>query len=96
MIRDLEVFPIRCATHGELEMLQIRGHIDELADYKINGRQIRNVLTTTRQLVLSKRQTLDWSYVEQALKPAGDSQRYLEKVQKHTDEQWVMDNGIRC
>jgi len=84
------------ADEEDANIRELESHIDELADQEMNGRQIRNVLTTARQLALFKRQTLDWGHVEQALKPAGDSQRYLEKVQKHTDEQWVMDNGIRC
>jgi hypothetical protein len=83
------------ADEEDANIRELESHIDELADQEMNGRQIRNVLTTARQLALFKRQTLDWGHVEQALKPAGDFQRYLEKVQKHTDEQWAMDNGIR-
>ncbi len=62
----------------------LESRIDELADEEMNGRQIRNVLTTARQLALFKRQTLDWEHVEQAIKPAGHFKRYSQKVQRHT------------
>ncbi|MCJ1360825.1 MAG: hypothetical protein MMC33_010834 [Icmadophila ericetorum] len=47
-------------------------HMDELADEEINGRQIRNVLTTARQLAMYKEERLTWEILEQALQSSRD------------------------
>jgi hypothetical protein len=39
-------------------------HTQELADQDMNGREIRNALTTARQLALSQKGTLAWEHVE--------------------------------
>jgi hypothetical protein len=70
-------------------------HIDELSDYEMNGRQIRNALTTARHLAMYKKETLDWEHMEQSIKTAQDFNRYLRTVQGHTDEQWAREEKLR-
>ena len=53
-------------------------HMDELADHEINGRQIRNVVMTARQLALFRKGALDWGHIEQAIKPVNDFKQYLQ------------------
>lgn len=74
---------------------EIKHHIDRLADMEMNGRQIRNALTTARQLAIYKTERLDWQHIEQAIKVLTDFNRYLQRVQGHTDEQWARDEGLR-
>jgi AAA+ superfamily predicted ATPase len=74
---------------------KIKHHIDGLADMEMNGRQIRNALTTARQLAIYKTERLDWQHIEQAIKVSTDFNRYLQRVQGHMDEQWARDEGLR-
>jgi len=79
------------ADIGELEE-----HLDELSEEVLNGRQIRNAMTTARQLALHKKQRMDWTHLEQALSTAKEFDRYLSKVQGgHSDKQWARDNRWR-
>jgi len=75
---------------GELE-----DHVDELAQEEINGRQIRNTMTTARQLAIHRKERLDWSHLEEALTTSKEFNRYLKKVQGHTDKQWARENRLR-
>ncbi|KAH7011098.1 hypothetical protein EDB80DRAFT_711244 [Ilyonectria destructans] len=74
---------------------ELTDHIDELADPPMNGRQIRNILTTARQLAVYRRQTLSWSHVDQAMTTAKEFNRYLQNVHGHNDDQWARDEKIR-
>jgi hypothetical protein len=61
----------------------------------MNGRQIRNVFTTARQLAIFKGETLVWEHMEQALKSGCDFSNYLLKLHGHTDDQWARDERLR-
>lgn len=79
------------ANIGELE-----DHLEELAQEEMNGRQIRNAMTTARQLALHRKERLDWTHLEEALLTAREFDRYLKKVQGgHSDKQWARDNRWR-
>ena len=74
---------------------ELRDRMDELADLDMNGRQIRNSLTTARQLAIYKKEPLAWNHLEQAIKIAADFNHYLKRVHGHTDEQWAREEKIR-
>lgn len=78
------------ANIGELE-----DHLDELAQEEMNGRQIRNAMTTARQLALHQKERLDWTHLEQALSTAKEFDRYLKVQGGHSDKQWARDNRWR-
>ncbi|KAK7999075.1 P-loop containing nucleoside triphosphate hydrolase protein [Apiospora marii] len=73
----------------------IAAHMDELAGYEMNGRQIRNSLATARQLALFEKETLDWDRIKDAIEVASDFNTYIKEVHGHTDEQWSRDNKFR-
>ena len=74
---------------------ELRHHLDELADHDMNGRQIRNVLTTARQLAIYRKERLDWEHLEQAMQVSTDFNTYLKKVQGHSDDQWAREEKLR-
>ena len=74
---------------------EIRYKIDQLAKFDMNGRQIRNTLTTARQLAIYQALRLDWSHIEQALSVSTDFNEYIQKMQGHTDDQRARDQQIR-
>ncbi|KAK6860766.1 P-loop containing nucleoside triphosphate hydrolase protein [Apiospora arundinis] len=84
--------------NGEKEAVDfddITAHMDELSQFEMNGRQIRNSLATARQLALFEHETLDWERIKDAIEVASDFNNYIKEVHGHTDEQWVRDNKYR-
>ena len=79
----------------DVDIDEIKLHIDELADQEMNGRETRNALMTARQLALYKNETLTWDHVEHTIKIAGDFKKYLKNVHGHTDEQWAREEKRR-
>jgi AAA+ superfamily predicted ATPase len=74
---------------------ELESHLDELASSEMNGRQIRNAITTARQLAQFQQQSLEYEHLEQVIKTAGDFNRYIEKVHGHKDDNWARDGGLR-
>ena len=74
---------------------EIRFHLDQLAGHELNGRQIRNVLTTARQLAMYRTERLDWQHLDQALAVSSSFSDYLLSMQSHTDDQRARDIGLR-
>jgi len=74
---------------------EIKSHLDDLAAKDLNGRQIRNVLTTARQLAIFRNDRLDWEHLTQALSVSSDFSAYLKRMQGHTDDQRARDEHWR-
>lgn len=79
----------------DVDVSDLESHLDELASEEINGRQIRNAMTTARQLALHRHEKLQWEHLEQALRTAREFNQYLKKVQGHTDKQWAREQRLR-
>ena len=79
----------------DVDVSDLESHLEELASEEINGRQIRNAMTTARQLALHRNEKLQWEHLEQALKTAREFNQYLKKVQGHTDKQWAREQRLR-
>ncbi|KAK4691567.1 hypothetical protein P7C71_g5458, partial [Lecanoromycetidae sp. Uapishka_2] len=79
----------------DVEFDEVKDHMDELAGLEINGRQIRNTLTTARQLAIYRKEKLSWGHLEQAIRVSTDFSQYLKRVHGHTDEQWAKEEKIR-
>lgn len=74
---------------------EIKLHLDDLAEKALNGRQIRNVLTTARQLAIFRNERLDWKHLKQALSVSSNFSEYLKDMQGHTDDQRMRDSRLR-
>lgn len=79
----------------DVNMDDLMAHLDELADHEINGRQIRNVFTTARQLAVFKKETLTWHHLYQALNCVGDFNKYLKRLRGDSEEQWARNKKLR-
>ena len=75
---------------------ELRRNVRELAKYDINGRQIRNALTTARQLALFEKETMDFRHLKHAIKVSAKFDQYLKNV-KHgaTDDDIAREEGVR-
>ncbi|KAK7210552.1 hypothetical protein V2G26_017730 [Clonostachys chloroleuca] len=55
-------------------------HLDMLASANLNGREIRNALSTARQLAIYRKQRLDYSHLEIVMKEAQKFDKYPKEV----------------
>jgi SpoVK/Ycf46/Vps4 family AAA+-type ATPase len=70
-------------------------HIEELAKPEMNGRQIRNAVTTARQLALHKKVKMDSGHLTHVIRVAGKFEHYLRDISQGTDEEVAREKGLR-
>lgn len=76
--------------------VEIGGKIKLLSEYEMNGRQIRNAITTARQLALFRRTALSWDHLEHSIKVSGQFDKYLEEVHNQIkDDDMAREEGWR-
>ncbi|PPJ58243.1 hypothetical protein CBER1_08263 [Cercospora berteroae] len=88
---------------GRLEQLAedmdgegIKKRLDHLSTVALNGRQIRNIITTSRQLAKFKKQKLSTEHLERAIAETMKFERYLLEVKDQVnDEDLMRDEGVR-
>ena len=73
----------------------IRDRLDELANHKLNGREIRNALSTARQLASHECKKMGWEHLELAIKTANDFGKYLKDFHGHSDRDWAREKKER-
>ena len=88
-------FDIVRTEEEDVDLDDLAKHLDELASQEMNGRQIRNVFTTARQLALYKKETLEWDHLNQALKSVSDFNWYLHRLHGHSEDQWAREEKLR-
>ncbi|KAK8075798.1 hypothetical protein PG997_010461 [Apiospora hydei] len=74
----------------------LESYVDELAEYPMNGRQIRNTITTARQLAKFKNRPMSFGHLRHVIKVAGKFDQYLLEVHDTlSDDQIARGEGIR-
>lgn len=74
----------------------IERHLAELAEEEMNGRQIRNAITTARQLAKFKGDNMSYKHLEHVIRVSSKFDKYLEQVRDNfTDDQVARGDGIR-
>ncbi|CAI6336217.1 unnamed protein product [Periconia digitata] len=80
----------------EFDDTGIRNKIKHLAKYEMNGRQIRNAITTARQLALFRKEDLNMDHLEHSIKVSGKFDKYLEEVHNQIkDDDMAREEGWR-
>jgi hypothetical protein len=75
---------------------EIERHLADLAEEQMNGRQIRNAITTARQLARFKDESMTYRHLEHVIRISRKFDKYLEKVRdSYTDDQVAREDGIR-
>lgn len=75
---------------------EIREKIKPLSRYEMNGRQIRNAITTARQLALFRKTALSWEHLEHSIHVSGQFDKYLEEVHDQIkDDDMAREEGWR-
>lgn len=71
-------------------------HLDELSSNNMNGRQIRNAVTTARQLAIHKKEKMKYRHMKHVIKVAQKFEGYLLRVNEGTsDDQMAREDGVR-
>jgi SpoVK/Ycf46/Vps4 family AAA+-type ATPase len=74
----------------------LRDHLADLQEEEMNGRQIRNAITTARQYAKWKGETLTYAQLKDVIEVAGRFDKYLVKLHKGlTHDQLAEDEGLR-
>jgi len=73
----------------------IECYLEELAAFEMNGRQIRNAITTARQLAKFQKKSMMYEHLKHAITVADKFNAYLKKVQGGSDGQITRDGGFR-
>ncbi|CAG9991342.1 unnamed protein product [Clonostachys byssicola] len=75
----------RSSGYG-INLQDLTSHLDTLASANLNGREIRNALSTARQLATYREQCLDYSHLEIVMKEAQKFDKYLKEVHHDISE----------
>jgi AAA+ superfamily predicted ATPase len=74
---------LRALGEGDsIDFNEVALHVDELALYKMNGREIRNSITTGRQLAKYMREKMTSSHLKRAICVTEKFDRYLAEVRE--------------
>lgn len=80
----------------DINFQEIRDYLDELASHELNGRQIRNIITTARQLAKFRKKTLDYGLLQEVISVSGKFDEYFSKLNENqSDEQIARSDGLR-
>jgi hypothetical protein len=66
-----------------------------LAKEELNGRQIRNAITTARQLARFRGQPLGYAHLSQTIRIANEFEEYVEKTHGHKAGDYAKAAGMR-
>lgn len=61
---------------------EIKARLEELADESMNGRQIRNTISTARQLAMYQRKKLSYEHIQAVIDEANKFDEYLLELNK--------------
>jgi len=73
----------------------MKDKIDILARHELNGRQIRNIINTARQLARFRKTDLGYEHLEIALGVVNEFELYVNRARGHTDEEYAKTQGHR-
>ncbi|KAF2180739.1 P-loop containing nucleoside triphosphate hydrolase protein [Zopfia rhizophila CBS 207.26] len=74
---------------------EIWDNIEFLSSFEMNGRQIRNAITTARQLALFRETALSLEHLRHSIEVSGQFDKYLEAVHYQGDDDKARDEGWR-
>ncbi|KIW62742.1 hypothetical protein PV04_10878 [Phialophora macrospora] len=87
---------LRDIDSANIEADEILDHLEELSHHQINGRQIRNAITTARQLAQYKGQKFNYMHLKHVIEVANKFETYLKDMREGlTDDEVKRGQGYR-
>ena len=71
---------LRSMDSNNIDFGDIESHVSELAEYEINGREVRSAISTARKLARFKGEKMGFVHLDQALKMMGRFDAYFKKI----------------
>ncbi|RDW58185.1 hypothetical protein BP6252_13596 [Coleophoma cylindrospora] len=94
--RSLEDLRLEKLGEEKIDFSDLQDHIEQLSENKMNGRQIRNAITTARQYAKWKNETLNYVLLKDIIDTAGRFDVYIEKLNGgYSQDQLAEDEGLR-
>ena len=79
-----------------MDIDDLKDRLEELSQTKMNGREIRNAITTARQYADWKGATLTYKYLKDVIEISGRFDEYLNKLYGgDSQDQSMEDEGFR-
>ncbi|KAL3443418.1 P-loop containing nucleoside triphosphate hydrolase protein [Aspergillus insuetus] len=82
-------------TVPETKADQIMENLDELARFKLNGREIRNSIRTALLLAEFRGERLQYRHLVDVIDVSNEFEQYLQGVHGHTASEWAMSQKFR-
>lgn len=87
---------LKSLEEDNIDYDDVENYIGELSEREMNGRQIRNVITTARQWAQFQRKTMTASHLKYAIKVTSKFDAYVKDVKEgFSDEQIARGDGVR-
>jgi SpoVK/Ycf46/Vps4 family AAA+-type ATPase len=94
--KALQSDPEKKSDPIDIDFDDVGCYISELADIEMNGRQIRNAITTARQLAKFKKEQMSYKHLKHVIGVSSKFDKLLNKMRDGlTDDQIMRDGGIR-
>jgi SpoVK/Ycf46/Vps4 family AAA+-type ATPase len=97
-LRIWETFINRLDSFNDntVDVDDLRDHLEDLKEGKMNGREIRNAITTARQYAEWKNETMVYTHLKDVIEISGRFDKYLDKLNHgFTQDQLAEDEGLR-
>ncbi|KAL4878190.1 P-loop containing nucleoside triphosphate hydrolase protein [Aspergillus karnatakaensis] len=82
-------------TNSNTKADQILENIDQLAKFKLNGREIRNSIRTATLLAEFRGERLEFKHLVDVIDISNEFEQYLQDVHGHTASEWAMSQRVR-
>ncbi|KAJ4195056.1 hypothetical protein NW755_002478 [Fusarium falciforme] len=82
-------------TKDRVDMEDLQMNLPKLARDKINGREIRNIITMARHLAKFRKETLRYQHMRDALRSSQKFSEYLNQVKGVSDDDWARADKLR-
>ncbi|KAJ9668738.1 hypothetical protein H2201_000982 [Coniosporium apollinis] len=80
----------------KIDIKDLHAHLEDLSQYEMNGRQIRNVVTTARQLATYKKRPMDFEALRHVINVSSKFDKYMKNVNEGlSDEDIAREDRIR-
>ncbi|KAK5625849.1 hypothetical protein RRF57_001565 [Xylaria bambusicola] len=87
---------IRAISGCGFDFQDIRAHIPEMAERNLNGREIRNAISTARQLAMYKREPMGYKHLERVIKETSKFEAYITELNRgFSSDEISKDKGER-
>ncbi|GAP89771.1 putative TOB3 [Rosellinia necatrix] len=88
--------PARVISGFGIDFNDIKAHIAELSERKLNGREIRNAISTARQLAMYKREPMNYKHLERVIGETSKFEAYITELNRgFSSDEISKDKGER-